>query len=262
MHVFALSDTCVFTSINSNILPLLPQPPPSTASLRHDPKLARQTLPANNTFPYLGFIPVAPRLTGWLECLRDDNTNANTFSFQSVQRGNGWAGPSQLVEEWSELESRLAQICLILRSDPVPSPTLEEEDYPMPSTFGYTRTHKNKAVANRCLGHSRDAFFPLIARASYFLFFLKFPAINGPLLRWLEPTHTSSAALGKRPLSEPSSTSSKRLHREDLTTENPSTEDVDMDQAGTSDLAAEKNSISSMIGGSGRRRSKAPVTLR
>ena len=52
--------------------------------------------------------------------------------------GKGWAGEQQLMKEWAELEWKLVHIYTTLQVNPVLSPALEEEMYPLPSKFGYT----------------------------------------------------------------------------------------------------------------------------
>lgn len=247
LHVFAVSDTCVLTSLNSSLPPLVPQPLPATDALKRDPKLTRQTLPANNVYPHLGFIPVAPHLEGWFDCLRNNNSISSRDAFYSVQRGDCWMCPPELKAEWDELECRLVHLCSLLRHDPVPSATLDEEDYPLPSTFGYKRIHKSKHLANACMERSRDAFFPLIARVSYFIFFLQFPAVKGPLLRWKTTTNTKLPISAKAPVPgqkrppPETSSSSKRLRTEDQTEDHA--EDVTMGEASNADVATDQTNV-------------------
>lgn len=189
----------------------------SNAELLENPKLTRQALWANNTFPHLGFIPVSPTLSGPLRCLRDVNTPSLKYPFSSERHGDRYAGNAELIKDWRNLELKLNVLCSTLRQDPVPGATLEEEDYPMPSTFGYQRWHRSSGAANRALERSRDAFYPLIARASYFIFFLRFPAYQGPILRWEAAFRTPAPPTpGKRSPPEMSQASSKRLRTGDL----------------------------------------------
>ena len=92
----------------------------------------------------------------------------------------------------------------------LPSPALEEKMYPLPSTFGYTQVHHSQGIANGCLEHSRDAFFPLISSLSYFIYFLNFPAINVPLLCWWKPSQASASLSTKRLSPNMSALPSKR----------------------------------------------------
>ena len=125
------------------------------------------------------------------------------WPFNSVQCGKGWAGEQQLMKEWAELEWKLVHIYTTLQVNPVLSPALEEEMYPLPSKFGYTRVHHSQDIANGCLEHSRDAFYPLIGSLSYFIFFLNFPATAGPLLRWSKPRQVSLSAKRSSPNMSP-----------------------------------------------------------
>lgn len=128
----------MFTSPHISYLPIVPEPLPHTNLLKENPKLIQQTLPANNIFPHLDFIPVTPRLTGWLHCLHDLNSPSSKWPFNSVQHGEGWASEQQLMNEWAELEWKLKQIYTILQVNPVPLLSLVEEMYPLPSNLGHT----------------------------------------------------------------------------------------------------------------------------
>ena len=79
------------------------------------------------------------------------------------------------------------------------------------SNFGilcHLHLHRYRGVADAILERSRNAFYPLMATVSYFLFFLNFPAIQGPLLVY--KVASSGASSSKRSPPEMSSGSSKR----------------------------------------------------
>jgi hypothetical protein len=190
--------------------------PESPSNLEFEPKLAMKTTWASNEYCHLGFVPVSPRLSGMFSCLRDVNPPSSRYPFSSISRGDRYGGEPQLIQHWKQLEVKLATLVAILRVNPAPSPTLYERQYPLPSTFGYTRAHKHRGLADAILERSRNAFYPLMASVSFHLFFLHFPAKCGPLLRWNIPSGASSS---KRPPPEMSSASSKRP-RADFEVEN------------------------------------------
>ena len=191
----------------------------SDVDFEDSPKLMKLTSFADNVYPYIGFVLVSPTLSGMLMCLRDVNPSSSRFPFTSVRCGNRYGGNPELVKEWVDLETKLSFLRRALAQEPAPSPSLKMRDFPRPSTFGYQRLHRSPWAANMCLENSRDAFFPLIATVSFFIFYLNFPARHGPLLYWkYVPLHTSSTpSSSKRPPSPAISQAlPKRLRPNDL----------------------------------------------
>ena len=88
--------------------------------------------------------------------------------------------------------------------------------------------HHSRGIANGCLECSRDTFYPLIGRLSYFLLFLKFPATARPLLHWLKPSQASSSA--KRSSPDMSAPPSKRPHIEGSVDGETNTEGMTMNK--------------------------------
>ena len=184
--------------------------PELASNLEFEPKIAMKTTWATNEYPHLGFIPLFPRLSGMFLCLHDINPPSSKYPFSSIRQGDRYGGDPQLLQDWNVLEGKHLAMTIAFRVSPVPGPTLFELQYPLPSSFGYTRLHRYWGVADAILERSRNAFYPLMATISYFLFFLNFPAIQGPLLVY--EVASSGALSSKRSPPEMSLGSSKRPH--------------------------------------------------
>lgn len=117
-------------------------------------------------------------------CLCDINPPSSWYPFSSIPQGDHYGDNPQLIQDWKQLQAKLLTLHTILHINPVPGPTLFELQYPLPSTFGYIWMHHHWGVADTILECSGNAFYHLMARVSYLLFFLNLPAIHGPLLHW------------------------------------------------------------------------------
>lgn len=117
--------------------------------------------------PFLAFIPSPPRwdspilkrfqfLDGAFPILPVDN---NRFALNSV-----------VQRTWSRMEGALTfMIHLLLAHLPPGESTfpLDLKFFPLPSTYGYMRSHRLSHVAQKCAQNSRDAFLPLIGMCSW-----------------------------------------------------------------------------------------------
>ena len=102
-------------------------------------------------------------VSGMFSCLRDVNPPSSKYPFSSIRRGDRYGGDPQLLQDWNILEGKLLAMTIAFRVSPVPGPTLFELQYPLPSSFGYTRLHRYRGVADVILERSRNAFYPLMA---------------------------------------------------------------------------------------------------
>ena len=207
LSIFIMPNASTYTSINCSSPPIMPEP---ASNLKFEPKLAMKMTWATNEYPHLGFVPLFPRLTGMFLCLCD-NPPSSKYPFSNIQWGNHYGANTQLLWDWNLLEERLVGMSIVLCVSPIPGPMLFECQYHLPSTFSYMWLHCYQGTADAILEHSRNAFYPLMATISYFLFFLNFPAIDGPLLYW-EKAASSGTSSSKRLPPEMSSGLLKRPH--------------------------------------------------
>ena len=167
LNIFVMSDASICTSVNCSSPPMMPE---SVSNLEFKLKIAMKTTWATNEYPHLGFVPLFPRLSGMFSCLHDVNPPSSKYPFSSIRRGDRYGGDPQLLQDWNILEGKLLAMTIAFRVSPIPGPMLFELRYPLPSSFGYTRLHRYWGVADAILEHSRNAFCPLMATVSYFLF--------------------------------------------------------------------------------------------
>ena len=205
LNIFVMSDASICTSINCSSPPMMPE---SVSNLEFKPKIAMKTTWATNEYLHLGFVPLFPRLSGMFLCLCDINPPSSKYPFSSIRWGDRYGGDPQLLQDWNVLEGKLLAMTIAFCVSPVPGPTLFKLWYPLPSLFGYMQLHCYQGVADVILEHSRNAFYPLMATVSYFLFFLNFPAIQWPLLVY--KVVSSGALSSKRSPPKMSLGSSKR----------------------------------------------------
>ena len=81
------------------------------------------------------------------------------------QAGLRWQLAPELQERWGRLEANLWSTANILMRDRMTS--LHFQPFPLPTTFGYLRTHKNQRFALKCARKSRDAFVILGSLCSF-----------------------------------------------------------------------------------------------
>jgi len=125
---------------------------------RPDPRETMRMRWADSRFAILGWVPVAPRFDRPLHALQSPG---NTY--QIVETKSGWMIADHIVKRLQLLENNLCYLAdtLAVKTD-ILIP-IECEDFPRPSAYGYSRTHKTHKGAHISAIQSRDAFFPLVA---------------------------------------------------------------------------------------------------
>lgn len=119
---------------------------------------------ADPRFPVIGWVPVAPRFDRPLHILQRHGD-----SYPIEKTNAGWVIADSMVKRLQLLENNLSYLVATLAAKISVVIPLEFEDFPRPSAYGYSRTHRTRRGACISAMRSRDAFFPLVAWCSYIM---------------------------------------------------------------------------------------------
>src|SRR5271154_548212 len=113
-----------------------------------------------NKHPYMVFVPIAPRYEGPLF----SQLNWDRYTVPLEHYGGRCSLSSVLRGRWCRLEHNLHSVASTLLENH------EIDFFPLPSDYGYLKSHKTKQEAQKSIINSRDAFLPLIAACSFGIF--------------------------------------------------------------------------------------------
>lgn len=115
-----------------------------------------------DAYPFIAFVPLTVRFSGPLFGRLNEQTLHS--------HNNIWELHSDLKESWLRLEHGLWNMAAILLAAlPDRVWPLHFAPFPLPSHFGYLRSHKSKKIAQRCIASSIDAFVLLASFCSYLI---------------------------------------------------------------------------------------------
>ena len=142
---------------------------------------------ADSRFAILGWVPVAPRFDRPLHALQSPGD-----TYQIVKTESGWVIADHIVKRLQLLENNLCYLANTLAAKTDASIPLECEDFPRPSAYGYSGTHKTYKGARISAMRSRDAFFPLVAWCSFVMSSLHNAHELPALTRWEDILHQTN----------------------------------------------------------------------
>ena len=151
-------DDIVYSSPNSTKLPPIPQ---FTSDLHITSPADVMTLHwTSNQFHQIAFIPVTPRFDGPLF-----NRLHDGFLIEPIS--TKWQLATATQESWCLLEQNLHAMSSTLISSHLFGFPLDFSYFPLPTSYGYQRQHRSRAIAFWCASQLRDAFVQLACMASY-----------------------------------------------------------------------------------------------